>query len=332
MYKFALIGCGKVSQRHAASIQQAGQLKAVCDLVKERADALAREYSCTAYYSIDDLLKQEPQIDIVSVCTPNGFHAEHSIKALQAGKHVLCEKPLCLTSAAAWQLIETEKFCRRKLFVVQSNRYNPVLLQLKTLLDEGQLGRVYSFQLSCIWNRPPEYFTGWRGHLFPDGGTLYTQFSHYIDSLTWLMGEVEEVKGFRKNLAHGSTIEFEDTGVAALLMNNGSLGSLHWSINSYKKDQETALTLVAEKGTIRIGGPRMNEIQYQSMARPIEFPMHENRSGDSTSKVWTGEYTEVYRHLQKALREGDPSLGTAYDDLRTVETIEKIYKAMGLPA
>lgn len=329
MYQFALIGCGRISRRHAENIQAIGTVKAVCDVVPERADKLAKEYNCAAYYSIDDLLKQESEIDVVSICTPNGYHAEHSIKSLQAGKDVLCEKPLCLTTAAAWQLIETEKFSGRRLFVVKSNRYNPILLQLKELVDKEQLGNIYSFHLSCLWNRPPEYYTDWHGKLFPDGGSLYTQFSHYIDAMISLFGDVEDVKGFRKNMAHTSCIEFEDTGVASLSMQKGTLGSLHWSVNAYKKNHEIALTILAEKGTVRIGGEYLNEVQYQLMESANKFAVPENLSNDySTYKGSMSNHTEVYRHLLKALKGEDKSFANAFDGLKTVEAIEKIYKAM----
>jgi predicted dehydrogenase len=331
MYQFALVGCGRISKRHAENIQKVGRLKAVCDVIPARADTLAAAYNCKPYYSIDDLLKNETDIDVVSVCTPNGYHAEHSIKSLQAGKHVLCEKPLCITSAAAWQMIETEKFCRRNLFVVKSNRYNPVLMQLKEALDQGKLGCIYSFHLNCIWNRPEEYFTDWHGKLFPDGGILYTQFSHYIDAIIGLFGEVDEAKGLRKNFAHKKNVEFEDTGVATLSMKNGCIGSLHWSVNAFTKNHEIALTIVAEKGTIRIGGEYLNEVQYQSTENDIQFVAKQNTANDYLSyKGSISKHDEVYRHLIKALNKTDTLFANAYDGLRTVETIEKIYKAVPL--
>src|SRR5215217_8927092 len=164
MYQFALIGCGRISKRHAENIQRVGNLLAVCDIIPEKADRLAKEYSCTAYYSIDDLLKNETDVDIVSICTPNGFHAEHSIKSLQAGRHVLCEKPMCIAIEAGWSMMDTAHFFRRKLFVVKQNRFNPPVQFVKQLLDENKLGKILSFQLNCFWNRPQEYYNeGWRG-------------------------------------------------------------------------------------------------------------------------------------------------------------------------
>lgn len=329
MKKFALIGCGKIAGKHAENITRVGTLLAVCDVVKQKRDAFAATYGAEAYESIDELLEQEKEVEVVVICTPNGLHAEHTIKSLQARKHVLCEKPLCLTSAAAWQIIETEKFCRRKLFVVKSTRYNPLLQGLKKALEENKLGEVYSFHLSCLWNRPDTYYTDWRGKMFPDGGTLYTQFSHYIDALLWLLGDVSEVKGFKRNAAHSRSIEFEDTGTAALLMQNGSLGTLHWSVNSFRKNHEIALTVVAEKGTVRLGGEYLNELQYSETKDCLQFASAQKSANDYTQyRGSMSHHKEVYDQLIQVLDNNEQSFTGAYDGLKTVETIEKIYNAI----
>lgn len=329
MKKFALIGCGKIAGKHAENIARVGNLVAVCDVVEQKRDAFAATYNAKAYESIDELLEGEKEVEVVAICTPNGLHAEHTIKSLQARKHVLCEKPLCLTNAAAWQIIETEKFCRRKLFVVKSTRYNPLLQGLKKALLDGKLGAVYSFHLSCLWNRPENYYVDWRGKMFPDGGTLYTQFSHYIDAMLWLLGDVAEVKGFKRNAAHTTSIEFEDTGTAALLMQNGSLGTLHWSVNSFRKNHEIALTVVTEKGTVRLGGEYLNEVQYSETAEALPFAAIQKSANDySQYRGSMSHHKEVYDHLIRVLDEADQSFTGAYDGLKTVETIEKIYKAI----
>jgi predicted dehydrogenase len=332
MYKFAIIGCGRIAHRHAENILKTGQLVAVCDIEKERAEAFATKYGATSYYSIEDLLKAEKDIDVVSICTPNGFHAEHSIKSLQAGKHVLCEKPLCITSAAAWQMLETEKFSRKKLFVVKSTRFNPLLKDVHHLIQEGRLGTIYSFQLSCFWSRPQEYYNDWHGKLFPDGGTLYTQFSHYIDTLYWLLGEVDAISGFADNKAHKNVMEFEDTGVVSVRMKSGGLGTINWSVNTYQKNSEIALTIIAEKGTICIGGEYLNELRYQQLAFSFSFETAEKKPNDYHSyKGSMSHHAEMYEHLSAALRNEKHSFTNAFDGLKTVEIIEKIYKAVSSP-
>ncbi|RYF87010.1 MAG: Gfo/Idh/MocA family oxidoreductase [Chitinophagaceae bacterium] len=319
MKYFAIVGCGRIAKRHAKNIARVGKLLAVCDPVKEKADEFAKGYGCRSYASLDELLAAEQEVEIVAVCSPNGMHAEHIIKSLQAEKDVLTEKPLCLTKAAAWQIIETEKFCRRRLFVVKSARYNPIVKQLKQSIEEGSLGKLYSFHLNCIWNRTDEYYTGWKGKLFPDGGTLYNQFSHYVDVMLWLFGNVVDVKGFRKNLAHEAIIEFEDTGAVALQMQNDILGSLHWSVNAFRKNVEISLTILAEKGSLKIGGENLNQVQYCLTETEITFPVYEREN-------WS-HHGEIYDHLMRALNQPGESFPDAFDGLRAVETIEKIYKA-----
>ena len=333
MYKFAIIGCGRIAPHHAEQIKNHGQLVAVCDIVKERADAFAEKNSAKAYYYIDDLLAAEKNIDIICVCTPNGYHAEHSIKSAQAGYHVLCEKPLSITSAAAWQMVETAKLCRKKLFVVKSTRFNPSLQALKNILDEGSLGKLYSFQLNCFWNRPAQYYSdSWRGTLFPDGGTLYTQFSHYIDALIWLLGDVKKVSGFRKNSGHKDIIEFEDSGIVAMEMLNEMIGGLNWSVNAYQKNMEVSLTILAENGSIRIGGEYMNSLEYQQMKSPeIKLVPPTNNANDyGFYKGSMRNHDKVYEHLVKALADENYPFVDALVGLKTVELIEKIYNSVSL--
>lgn len=327
MKRFAIIGCGHIAKKHAVNIVRTGVLAATCDVVEQRADDLAGEYNATAYYTIDDLLAAEKALDVIAVCTPNGFHAEHIIKSLQAGINVLTEKPMCLTTAAAWQIIETEKFCRKKLFVVKSSRYNEVLKQVKKEIDTNALGQLYSFTLNCIWNRPNSYYTDWRGKLFPDGGTLYTQFSHYIDAMLWLFGDVEEVKGFKTNAAHQKSIEFEDTGAAALRLKNGMLGSLHWSVNGFRKNFEAGLTIVAEKGTIKVGGEYLDQLLYAETETSLAHFINKEKSGAGDISSYTN-YDKLYTHLAQVLEADDGSFPGVHEGLKTVETIEKIYKAV----
>ena len=328
MYNFAIIGCGRIAERHAAQISQTGNLLAVCDVVPEKAHGLSKKFGARAYTDIDDLLKHETNVDVLVVCTPNGLHAEHAIKALQKGKHVLCEKPMCLTSAAAWQMINTEKWSGKKLFVVKSARYNPHLQKLKLLIETGALGEIYSFQLHCFWNRPASYYTGWHGTRFPDGGTLYTQFSHYIDALLWLLGDIETVHGFSKNCAHPQ-VDFEDTGAAALQLKNGIVGTLNWSVNAYNENYEIGFTLLAANATISLGGPYLNVVKYARLKGDTQFDKSAaERNSYQTYAGSMSHHADVYGHLKNILDSGEAAVGNAFDGLRTVEAIEKIYNAV----
>jgi UDP-N-acetyl-2-amino-2-deoxyglucuronate dehydrogenase len=329
MHQFAIIGCGTISKRHAENIIRIGKLVAVCDIIKSRADELAATYNARAYYSIDDLLKQEKTVSIVVVCSPNGLHAEHSIKSLQAEKNVLCEKPLCITSVAASQVIDTAYFFRKKIVVVKQNRFNPPVEFIKKALDSNQLGKVLSFQINCFWNRPQEYYKGdWKGTIELDGGVLYTQFSHFIDLLYWFLGDVEEVKGIKAKYLRRKHVEIEDTGMAVLIMKNGAAGTINYTVNSYNKNMEGSFTLFCEKGTVKIGGQYLNKLEWyetnENQKPVIEDSVHANDYGFYRGSM--SNHHKVYENLLASMQ-GEGTLPEAKDAIKTIEIIEKIYAA-----
>src|SRR3954468_4236176 len=212
--KFAIVGCGRIAQRHAEQIRIHGTLKAVCDIVPSKADELSKQYSSDIYYSLNDLLNNEQSIDVLVVCTPNGLHAEHTIMALNAGVNVLCEKPMAITVADCNNMIKSAEANNKKLFIVKQNRFNPPVVAVKELLVNGLLGKIYSVQVNCYWNRDATYYKdSWRGTKNLDGGTLFTQFSHFIDLLYWFLGDIKNVHAITENFAHRGIIEFEDTGI-----------------------------------------------------------------------------------------------------------------------
>jgi UDP-N-acetyl-2-amino-2-deoxyglucuronate dehydrogenase len=259
--RFGLIGCGRIAQRHAEHIHKHGTLTAVCDIVDEKAEHLANLYGCQKFSDVDVFLKElQGKADVVAICTPNGLHAQHSIKSLQAGFHVLCEKPMAISVADCGEMIKVAERHNRRLFAIKQNRFNPPVAAVKEAIDKGIFGKIYSVQLSCFWNRNEDYYkNSWKGTQEYDGGTLYTQFSHFIDLLYWLVGDVKTASGMCGNFAHDGIIEFEDTGVAALQFYNGAIGTVNYTVNSYKKNMEGSLTIFAEKGTVKIGGQYLNE-------------------------------------------------------------------------
>lgn len=333
-YKFAIIGCGQIAGRHVEQIKNNGQLVAVCDIIPEKADSFSKNFSATPYYHIDDLLRKEIEIDVVVVCTPNGLHAEHSIKSLQANKHVLCEKPMAITTPDARRMIDAEKQTGKKLFVVKQNRFNPPVVFLKKLVDEKKLGKIFSFQLNCFWNRPEAYYQNtWKGTKDLDGGTLFTQFSHFIDLLYWLSGDVASVHGTRNNFLHKNSIEFEDTGVAFMQMKNGSIGTINYTINSNAKNMEGSLTLFGEKGTVKIGGQYLNELEYFSVEGALapDLPKGNPANQYGYYEGSMSNHHKVYEHLIKALDDPSYNFINSEETLKTIEIIEKIYKASPLP-
>jgi UDP-N-acetyl-2-amino-2-deoxyglucuronate dehydrogenase len=329
--QFAIIGCGKIAPRHAREISRIGRLVAVCDIIPERADELASAHNAKAYYKLEELLADNPGIDIISVCTPNGLHAEHSILSLENDHHVLCEKPLCISVADGKKMIEHAAKAKKKLWVVKSARFNPIIEGLKKNIDSESLGKIYSFQLNCFWNRPKAYYeNSWRGTSL-DGGTLFTQFSHYIDAILWLFGEPGPVSGFRKNFSHQDCIESEDSGVVSVEMTNGIIGGINWSVNSFEKNMEISLSLLASGGSIRVSGEYLDRIEYQHVAGPpISFDAQTAPNDYGHYKGSMSHHDKVYQNLVKAVRNGDHSFTDATDGIKTVAFIEKIYSIIPL--
>lgn len=330
LIRFAIIGCGRIARRHAEQIKKRGTLVAVCDVVQEKADELAYEYNAKAYYSIDDLLLNEKQTDIIVVCTPNFLHAEHTIQSLLAGCHALCEKPMAIHEQDARKMIDVSKKTGNKLFIVKQNRYNPPVAAVKKALDEKRLGKIYSISLNCFWNRNASYYkNSWKGKLQSDGGTLYTQFSHFIDLLYWMIGDVKEVKAIMANYAHEGITEFEDTGIVLLQFFNGAIGTLNYTVNSYCRNMEGSLTIFGEKGTVKIGGQYLNELEYQNIegyyigGLPAGNPA--NNYGDYQGSM--SNHDKVYDNLIAVLQHNATATITAEEGLKTVQIIEKIYRA-----
>lgn len=331
--KFALVGCGRIGRRHAEHITNNGKLLAVCDIIRDRAEEIAREYPCRVYTDLHELLTKENDLDVVSICTPNGLHAEQTIASLRAGYHVLCEKPMAINVHDCGRMIQEAEKANRRLFVIKQNRFNPPVVALKRLIDEDRLGKLYSVHLSCYWNRGPGYYldSEWKGTMALDGGTLFTQFSHFIDLLFYLIGDVKEVAAFTGNLNHQKVIEFEDSGVVVLRFHNGTLGSIHYTVNSHEKNMEGSLTLFAEKGTIKIGGQYLNELEYQSMeGDPIGGLPEGNPPNNYGQYVGSmSNHDKVYENVVEVLKNGGVIATNSFEGLKTVEIIDKIYTAAG---
>ena len=334
--QFAIVGCGRIAQRHAEHISKMAHLAAVCDIKKPRADELAAKYKCRAYGSIDEMLAGEPGVHVVSVCTPNGLHPEHTIKALRSGKHALCEKPMALRTADCRRMIEEESRSGKKLFVVKQNRFNPPIAALKKAVDEGRLGRIVNVQLNCFWNRTEAYYkeSDWKGTLDLDGGTLYTQFSHFIDLLIWMVGDIGPLHVLTGNFFHQGTIDFEDTGVIAMEFTNGALGTINYTVNSYKKNMEGSITLFGDKGTVKIGGQYLNALEYQCI-EGYEITNVEHSAPANDYGFYQGSmsnHDKVYQNVLDVLNKNQAIATSGLEGLKTVEVIERIYAQANIGA
>ena len=329
---FAIIGCGKIGSRHAEHIHRMANLVAVCDIDSDKAKEASAKYSVPFFASVEDMFRQcKP--DVVAICTPNGLHATHTIQALRAGSHVVCEKPMAIKTEDCRRMIEEASEAKKQLFIVKQNRFNEAVVVVKEALNKNQLGKIYSFQINGFWNRGDDYYrNSWHGTKDLDGGTLFTQFSHFIDILYWLLGDVVSVQSYITNAAHPQ-IEIEDTGVAILTMKNGAVGTLNYTVNTHAENMEGSFTLFGEKGTVKIGGQYLNIISYQNIEGVVLSQAAPSQPNDyGTYRGSMSNHDKVYQNVIDVLCYDGVISTNAEEGLQTVSVIEKIYKANAFPA
>jgi UDP-N-acetyl-2-amino-2-deoxyglucuronate dehydrogenase len=330
--EIGIVGCGKIAERHAEHISKIGTLKAVCDIKIERAEKFSEKYGSNKYDNIDEMLKNETAFDLVAVCTPNGLHSEHTIKCLKAGSNVICEKPMALTVRDCEMMINEAEKTNKRLFIVKQNRFNPPVEALKKILDENKMGKIFSIQINCFWNRCRDYYkeSDWKGTKLLDGGVLFTQFSHFIDLLYWLSGDVKEVSSFGSNYNHKDDIEYEDTGVVIFELENGIIGTINYNINSYKNNMEGSITVFGEKGTVKIGGKYLNILEYQNIEGYKIQNLPESKNGNNYGfyEGSMSNHDKVYENINDVLLNGAAIKTNATEGLKTVQIINRIYKNM----
>ncbi len=326
--RFSIVGYGNIGRRHATQILQnhAAELVSVCDVSGSLAGQLPD--GVTFFTDLDDML-QPGQSDVLCVCTPNYLHEPHTIAGLNAGLHVVVEKPMALSATECDHMIAAASGSDRIIFAVKQNRYNPPVQEVKRLIGEGRLGKVYMIQVNCFWNRGDAYYAGsdWRGSRRKDGGCLFTQFSHFIDILYYLNGPVKEARGMIHNYAHQHNTEVEDTGSFVMQAANGATISFSFTTCSYEKNMEGSITLFAEKGTVKIGGQYLNTIEYQQIegkALPeINISAKSNDYGLYQGSM--SNHDKVIQNVVDVLRHGHPVMTSAEEGREVVRIIEMMY-------
>ena len=316
--KFAIVGCGQIAKKHLIQIEAIGTLVAVCDSDPARMTAWINQPDILFFSSLEKLLSARLPIDVIVICTPNGLHASQAQLCLNAGYHVLVEKPLALTEKDALATIETAIQSKQYLFTVLQNRFNDPVEAVYQAIQDGKLGNIFSVQVSCFWHRDADYYKHpWHGDKTLDGGVLFTQFSHFIDLLLWYFGEVKELSVMMHNVNHPQTSLPEDEGAILLRFEKDIIGTLQFTTNAYQKNMEGSITIIAEKGTIKIGGAYLNEIVYQETESPISAA-----SADSQKSL-----EQVYHSMLRTLQYGEPYYVDPKESVNTIALIERIYKA-----
>jgi predicted dehydrogenase len=325
--RFAVVGYGRIGKRHAEIIQRLpnSQLAAICDINREE-----NTNEFPFYTSLEELLDAEKNIDVVSIATPNGLHTVHALKALDAGKHIVVEKPMGLTKASCEQVVHKAFQMQKHVFCIMQNRYSPPCVWIKELVTGGRLGKIFMVKIDCFWNRDERYYKkgGWKGTTALDGGTLFTQFSHFIDVMYWLFGEIYDIEAKFFDFNHQQTTAFEDSGIINFKFYNGGAGVVNYSTSVWDKNFESALTIMAENGTVKIGGQYMNEVLYCHI-KDYELPAipHSKPANDYGSyKGSAANHHFIFENVVDVLN-GKASITTnAIEGMKVAEIIENIYK------
>lgn len=325
---WGLIGCGRVAPRHAQSLQQIEQadLRAVADLRASRAEHFAQEYGAAPYTDYHELLARS-DLQAVSICVPSGLHAQVAIHALEAGKHVLVEKPIATTLDDADRMIETARRMDRKLGVVLQNRHNAPVQQLRRAIDEAKLGRIYLGNACVRWYRPQSYYEdGWHGTWAMDGGALMNQSIHHIDALQWLMGPVQSVYAYSATLAHH--MEAEDVGVAVLRFQSGALATIEGSTLTWPQNLEGSIAIFGERGSVKIGGTALNRVTLWKVEGELEqeAELLTSQRVDPPS-VYGSSHRTVLRDFVDAIRTGRDPVTPGPEARRSLALVLAIYES-----
>ena len=302
--RFALVGCGRIAANHLAAMQAHAtdcELVGVCD-TDPAALARAREATGTPGFESLDALLAGTDADCVVLATPSGLHAEQAIRCALAGRHVMSEKPMATRWADGKRMVAACDEAGVHLFVVKQNRRNPTLQLVKRAVQRGRFGRIYMVAVNVFWTRPQSYYdsAAWRGTWEFDGGAFMNQASHYVDLLDWLIGPVESVQAYTATLERN--IQVEDTGVLGVRWRSGALGTMAVTMLTYPKNLEGSVTIIGEKGTVRVGGMAVNTIEHWQFAEPDPDDAQVEQASYQTTSVYGHGHTPYYENVIRSLR------------------------------
>lgn len=333
--KFVVVGLGHIGKRHAEMIAKnpEAELVALID-VKRKNELNIDSYDVPFFNSLDEFFDSSLDADVVNIATPNGFHASQALESLNAGKHVVIEKPMALNKKDAEQVIYKALDMHKHVFAVMQNRYSPPSVWIKQLIDSKTLGHIYMVQINCYWNRDERYYKtdSWHGDKNLDGGTLYTQFSHFIDVMYWLFGDVENINTKFKDFNHQKITDFEDSGFVSFDFVNGGIGSLNYSTSIWNQNLESSMTIIAENGSVKIGGQYMDKVELchvRDYTMPDLAPTNPgNDYGAYKGSAQNHNY--VIDNVVDVLKGRATITTNALEGLKVVDIIERIYNTNGI--
>ncbi|HEY2728041.1 MAG TPA: Gfo/Idh/MocA family oxidoreductase, partial [Parafilimonas sp.] len=330
--KFVVVGCGHIGKKHAEVISKNkdAELVALVD-IKNPAELAIKDFHVPFFYSLKDFLEQHIEADVINIATPNGLHAQQAIDCLNKSKHVVIEKPMALHITDTKKIIAIAQEKQKHVFIVMQNRYSPPVVWLKEIVEKNILGKIYSVQLNCFWNRDERYYekNGWHGTKDLDGGTLFTQFSHFIDIFYWLFGDIKNIHTRLQSFNHKQLTEFEDSGIVTFEFGNDSLGCLNFSTSVWDRNMESSITIIAENGSIKIGGQYMDKLEYCHIKNYTIPELSQSNTANNYGN-YTGSaanHAMVIQNVIDVLHNKTSINATAEEGMKVVDIIERIYSA-----
>ncbi len=327
--KFAVVGLGHIGKRHADMIIQNNDAELIA-LIETNTEINLQNYQVPVFDSLASFFKANLAANIICIATPNYLHCEQAIQCMQNGLDVIIEKPMGLSVNECNDVIETSQQLNKKVFCVMQNRYSPPSIWLKEIVSSNILGKIFHIQINCFWNRDKKYYkpNGWKGKLAQDGGTLFTQFSHFVDTLYWIFGDITHINAKFNNFNHQQSIEFEDSGFIHFDLVNGGSGSLNYSTSAFNKNIESSITILAENGSVKIGGQYMEKVLHCEI-KDYQMPELAATNPPNDYGTYKGSAANHEYVINNAIQTlfGNENIKTpALEGFKVVEIIERIYE------
>lgn len=330
--KFAVLGCGHIGKRHAemATRNEEAELVALIDIDAQKKGSLNELYpGVPVFSSLGEFINSGIQADVMNIATPNGLHAEQAKQSLKNKLHVVIEKPMGLSKLDCESVIYDALHHSKHVFCVMQNRYSPPSEWVKKIVSDGTLGKIFMVQVNCYWNRDGRYYKqeGWHGKKDLDGGTLFTQFSHFIDLMYWVFGDITDIKASFNDFNHASLTDFEDSGFVNFRFINGGMGSLNYSTSVWDKNLESSMTIIGENGTVKVGGQYMDKVEYCHI-KDYEMPELKPTNPPNDYGPYKGSAANHHYIIDNVVNvlKGRSNITTnALEGLKVVDIIERIY-------
>lgn len=325
--RLALVGCGRIAKNHISAIEQHHEhldLADICDTDSSALEQACAQTGAEGHASLQSMLSST-KAELVVLTTPSGLHPEQAIQVANTGRHVMTEKPMATRWHDGLRMVKACDEANVKLFVVKQNRRNATLQMLKKAIEKKRFGRIYMVNVNVFWTRPQEYYDSakWRGTWEFDGGAFMNQASHYVDLLDWLIGPVESVQAYTATLARD--IEVEDSGVMNVRWRSGALGSMNVTMLTYPKNLEGSITIIGEKGTVRVGGVAVNKIEHWEFETTHPDDDLVKSASYATDSVYGFGHVAYYENVIKVLKEGGVAETDGREGLRSLEVLIATY-------